>query len=52
MNSTLCKNDGQCVDETTNQKGFKCICSIEYQGEYCEKRKKNRSDKFIKRIII
>jgi hypothetical protein len=40
MDSTLCKNDGQCVDEITNEKGFKCLCSIEYHGEYCEKRKK------------
>jgi len=40
MDSTLCKNNGQCVDEATNKKGFKCICLIEYQGEYCEKRKK------------
>jgi hypothetical protein len=39
MDSTLCKNNGHCVDETTNKKGFQCICSIEYQGEYCDKRK-------------
>jgi len=38
MDSTLCKNNGQCVGELTSKKGFKCICSIEYQGEYCEKR--------------
>jgi hypothetical protein len=39
MDSTLCKNNGQCVNDATNVKGFQCICSIEYQGEYCDKRK-------------
>ncbi len=38
MDSTLCKNNGQCVDESTNKRGFRCLCSMEYQGEYCEKR--------------
>lgn len=36
--STLCQNNGQCVDDSTNKKGFYCICSTEYQGETCEKR--------------
>ncbi|CAF1028068.1 unnamed protein product [Rotaria sordida] len=36
MDLTLCQNNGQCIDEPENAKGFKCICSIEYQGEYCE----------------
>jgi hypothetical protein len=40
MDSTLCKNNGQCIDVLANKKSFKCICSIEYHGEYCEKRKK------------
>ena len=40
MDSTLCKNNGRCVDDSTNLKGFQCICSIEYQGESCENRKK------------
>ena len=40
MDLTLCQNNGQCIHEPENAKGFKCICSIEYQGEYCENRKK------------
>ncbi|CAF3324674.1 unnamed protein product [Rotaria sp. Silwood1] len=37
MDLILCQNNGQCIDEPENAKGFKCICSIEYRGEYCEK---------------
>lgn len=37
FDSTLCKNEGQCVDEPTDAKGFKCVCSSRFHGEYCEK---------------
>ncbi|CAF4504010.1 unnamed protein product [Rotaria sp. Silwood1] len=37
FDSTLCKNEGQCIDEPTNEKGFKCICSNQFQGDFCEK---------------
>jgi hypothetical protein len=40
FDSTLCKNEGQCIDEPTIEKGFKCICSNQFQGEYCEEGKK------------
>jgi hypothetical protein len=40
FDSTLCKNEGQCIDEPTIEKGFKCVCSNQFQGEYCEKGKK------------
>ncbi|CAF3971945.1 unnamed protein product [Adineta steineri] len=36
FDSTLCKNEGLCVDDPTIEKGFKCICSNQDQGEYCE----------------
>jgi hypothetical protein len=52
MDSTLCKNNGQCIDESTNKKGFKCRCSIEYQGEYCEKRKTNFFVKIRNQILL
>ncbi|CAF1537500.1 unnamed protein product, partial [Adineta steineri] len=36
VNSALCKNNGHCIDEPTDIKGFQCICSDEYRGEYCD----------------
>ncbi|CAF1497093.1 unnamed protein product [Adineta steineri] len=36
VNSALCKNNGHCIDEPTDIKGFQCICSDGYQGEYCD----------------
>jgi hypothetical protein len=41
FDSTLCKNEGQCIDEPTIENGFKCICSSLFQGEYCEKGKRD-----------
>jgi hypothetical protein len=41
FDSTLCKNEGQCVDDPTIEKRFKCICSNQFQGEYCEKGKRD-----------
>ncbi len=40
FDSTLCQNEAQCVDEPTIEKGFKCICSGQFQGEFCEQGKK------------
>ena len=42
MDANLCQNNGQCIDTSTDRKGFRCQCSIEYQGEFCEKRKTNK----------
>jgi len=40
FDSTLCQNEGQCIDDPTNEKGFKCICSNQFQGEFCEEDKR------------
>ncbi|UJR13749.1 hypothetical protein I4U23_000759 [Adineta vaga] len=37
FDSTLCQNDGRCVDEPMIEKGYRCICSSQFQGENCEK---------------
>ncbi|CAF0752799.1 unnamed protein product [Adineta ricciae] len=37
VDSDLCHNHGQCVNELTSTKGFRCICSLSYQGEHCDK---------------
>lgn len=37
--STLCENQGRCIDDMNMEKGFRCICSSEYEGELCETRK-------------
>ncbi|CAF1621762.1 unnamed protein product [Adineta ricciae] len=37
FDSTLCQNNGQCVDEPTVEKGFRCVCGEQYHGDYCEK---------------
>lgn len=39
FDSTLCKNEGQCIDEPTNEKSFKCICWSHFQGDFCEQGK-------------
>ena len=39
FDSTLCENEGRCVDDMTTEKGFQCICSNEYEGELCESSK-------------
>ena len=36
FDSTLCENEGRCVDDLTTEKGFKCVCSNQYEGEFCE----------------
>lgn len=36
VDSNICKNNGQCVDEPTDRKGFKCLCSIQFTGDHCE----------------
>ena len=38
MDTSLCKNQGQCRDEPTESKGFQCICPMQYHGEFCEQR--------------
>ena len=37
FDSTLCQNEGQCIDEPNVSKGFQCLCSHPFHGEFCEK---------------
>ena len=41
FDSTLCENDGRCIDDPTVEKGFKCICSNQYEGEFCQEGKRD-----------
>lgn len=43
FDSTLCENEGRCVDDMTTEKGFQCICPNEYEGELCESNKLGRN---------
>jgi hypothetical protein len=40
FDSTLCEHKGQCIDDPIIEKGFKCLCSNQYEGEFCEKGKR------------
>ena len=37
FDSTLCENEGHCINDPTMEKGFKCVCASRYGGEFCEK---------------
>jgi hypothetical protein len=39
FDSTLCQNEGHCIDDPTIEKGFKCLCKNQYEGEFCEQGK-------------
>lgn len=38
FDSSLCRNEGQCVDNLTIDKGFQCLCKKQFHGDFCEKR--------------